>query len=111
MHIREGELRAYQDGELEPVAAEQVEAHLAACERCRDKAARGAARAERVAAHFASLSPGKGFSPLSPGVARSRLGGRLGENQKENQSWWNQLGGRMPRSAWGFIRETETNSI
>jgi len=48
MHLSEGELRAYQDQELNQPATQKVEEHLASCLRCQEKAEALQIQARRV---------------------------------------------------------------
>ncbi|GEM_PF-177395 len=71
MHLNEGQLRAFLDDEL---AARDVASHLAACAECRARRDEIAARAERVAAHLASLELSSAFVIAREAIAKHPVG-------------------------------------
>jgi hypothetical protein len=79
MHPTEGEMRAYQDGELPEPQRAEVRSHLVECARCRQQAGEMAARSERVHCQLSILSPVQEVLPAH--AARARL--RLKTAQKE----------------------------
>ncbi len=72
MCIEDGVLRARLDGELGPLQAREVEAHLAACTACRERAEAMAARAGRVGALLSDLNPAEALVDAGAALARFR---------------------------------------
>jgi len=103
MHLEEGEIRAYQDRQLEPAAAVRVESHLEACPGCRARAEAVHEQAARVRSRLAVLDEPQ--SCPNPAAARRKLSARLQQEheQKERQPMWKQLTSKLSRPAWAGI--------
>jgi hypothetical protein len=72
MHLSEGEIRAFQDLELDASRRAQVEKHLASCEPCRELAETLLRRAQKVSDRLSNLQPD--LDQVSqPAAARARL--------------------------------------
>ncbi|MDI6695529.1 MAG: zf-HC2 domain-containing protein [Anaerolineales bacterium] len=82
MHLTEGEIRSYQDQQIDLATARRIETHLAACADCRSKAQALSERAQRVQARLNHLqiSPPQ---PIQPAAAHQRLMARLPEEMEE----------------------------
>jgi hypothetical protein len=103
MHLTEGDIRAYQDHELETNTQEQVRAHLASCARCRGKAEDLLARARRVEDRLATLTSEPIQAPISIRSARQRLDARLNRTEKEHETMWSKFFSRLSRPAWASL--------
>jgi hypothetical protein len=102
-HLKEGEIRAYQDRELPDSQSRRAEAHLASCQTCQAKAREINARSQHMAGQFSRLEPVP--TPSSTTVlpaARRRLAERL-EQEKEKLSMKPKIFNRLPRAAWAAI--------
>jgi len=55
MHLTEGEIRSYQDQQIDLATARRIETHLAACADCRSRAQALSERAQRVQARLNHL--------------------------------------------------------
>ncbi len=95
-HPTEGELRACHDRQLGAEQQVRVEAHLAACRRCREQAELLSSRAESARKHLGGLEAP--FLPLSPHLAHARLESYV--SRKENPVMSNKLFSRKARPAW-----------
>ena len=80
MHPTEGEIRAYQDGELPEPNQEQVRSHLAGCARCQRQAGEMVAQSERVHRHLSILAPVQ--EPALAPAARAQLQARIAEKER-----------------------------
>lgn len=98
MCIPDGILRAKLDGELSETDLARVEAHLEACERCRERARELAERAERVGALLSGLAPETAEEPADAGRAFARFERRLSAAPARRPFW-------IPRltPAWSAI--------
>lgn len=103
MHLKPGEIRSYQDGEVCQTERQRLEAHLAACAICREKADWHASQAQRVNARLDSLQPAEAAHPLPLRTARHRLEQRIESETQENQTMLNKLFNRISRPAWVAI--------
>ena len=65
-HVDDGTLHAYLDGELPPVEAERLAAHVAACERCRARVEEERALIERAAGILSRAVPAPPERPAPP---------------------------------------------
>jgi hypothetical protein len=106
-HLNEGQIRAFQDGELEQAALQHTADHLATCRRCREKAAIIQSRAGTVSQRLSGLTPEGDYRSLqepnymTSGQARARFTAHLAEREtKEKVFMWNKFKTRIPRSAW-----------
>lgn len=95
MHLNEGEIQAYFDGELSSADQDRVAAHIEACQACR--AVASDLQSERSLA-------GQSISILEPSVSapdavrmRARLDSRIKQLQKENQTMFKKI---FTRPAW-----------
>jgi len=100
MHLKPGEIRSYQDGEVSQAERQRVETHLAACASCREQAGQQASQARRVIARLDSLQPAQATHPLPLRTARHRLERRIETETQENQTMLNKLFNRISRPAW-----------
>jgi hypothetical protein len=94
MHLTDGQLRAYQDGNLGDVRALE---HIAGCTTCQQRAEQIGARAASVEQLLASLAPTDAEAPLPARAAQSRLEKRY--LQKE-QTMWQKISCSQQRPAW-----------
>jgi len=101
MHLTEGQIRAYQDGELPESKQKWVRAHLVECARCQSQADEIAARSERVGRHMSILAPAK--QPMPARVARARLDARITENTEKERTMWHKLFRGRYRPAWAAL--------
>ncbi len=97
-HPTEGDLRAHLDRQLPGAQQARLEAHLAACQRCQERAKALADRAAGARQRLDSLSPSATFPPLPPRFARARLESRI--SRKENNLMPSKLFSRAARPAW-----------
>ena len=83
MHIKDGELRAYQDQQTTLSRRAEIESHLSRCTRCQRQAEIVGERSKKINAQLERLSaPAERL--VSPGAARLRLESYI--NEKENTS-------------------------
>lgn len=101
MHLTDGQIRAYQDHEVEAAERERIRAHLEACPTCRQLAEARQERAAQVARRLAALAPLPHQAPASPAAGRARLQAYI--SQKEVNSMSNRIFGRQARPAWAAI--------
>ena len=81
MHLPEGQIKSYLDQELAPTEKERVEAHLATCPSCQQRANKLAAVGSGVSQHLSALTASQAQAP-SLGSARVRLQNRIAEKEK-----------------------------
>lgn len=98
MHLSEGDLRAYLDGELEVQRQEQIQAHLAGCDACHKLAHGLALRADFVTRRLEELDASPAQAPISLRTARARLDRRLA--QKEKTPMFKRIFARPYYTAW-----------
>lgn len=103
MHIEEGEIRAYQDGELQEPGRSRLESHLASCTACQQRAARLAARAGLVQVNLAKLDAPAGEGPLPVRAAHARLESQINQYPKEKDNMWKKIISRQYRFAWAAL--------
>ena len=84
MHISDGELRTYLDQELSNSELERVNAHLASCSTCQERADALSKRAGTIRTRLASLAGSQDIRQISIPTARARLEERI--TIKENKS-------------------------
>ena len=82
MHLKDGEIRAYQDGETSEESRSRVEAHLASCAACRERQEQLYATAGEAAHMLARLTPSPKVRVESAGAARLRMGALIAEKEK-----------------------------
>ena len=70
-------LRAYLDHECEPLDPAELQAHLASCPACRERAGALSSTALRVGAHLASLDVPPSLSESNPQIALARFKANL----------------------------------
>ncbi len=101
MHLSEGKIKAYQDGELSQQEQREVNEHIETCQRCQELANTIAARSEQIADHLTNLSQ-KSAIPFSPVfTAQQRLSNRLTQSkEKENLPMFKNIFARSYRPAW-----------
>ncbi|GAB4506214.1 MAG: hypothetical protein Kow00123_03520 [Anaerolineales bacterium] len=83
MHIREGMLRAYLDEQVTPEEKRQVEAHLRACEACRERLQRLEANRDRAAAAMSDLQSTPTARLPHPSTALARFRQRYGIHEHQ----------------------------
>ncbi|HJW91074.1 MAG TPA: zf-HC2 domain-containing protein [Anaerolineales bacterium] len=105
MHLNDGEILAYRDGELSEAGKKRAEAHLADCAHCLERVQSQSVRAARLLAQLALLdpSPREAASPFQS--ARARLQTRLSTTPtlKENSNMFQKFFARPYRPAWGVV--------
>jgi hypothetical protein len=102
-HLNDGEIRTYQDGELDPAGRQRVEAHLAGCLACQDRVNLLAARAHRLFARIDGLQAAGRPNPLPLRLAHRRLEQRLEISSQEKQTMLNKLSSRLSRPVLAAI--------
>lgn len=98
MHLKEGEIRAYQDHELNEAAQQSVRDHLNACDSCRERAEDLARRAEIVGENLKRMAPHSPEAQAPTRVMRARL--EAYGAQKERPKMWNKILNRKYRPVW-----------
>lgn len=99
MHLSEGEIRTYLDGQLDPDAWRQVEDHLAACPGCRRIEQDARIRSARIEASLNNLQSPQAH-PISARIARQRLEQRIQTQTQENPTMLKRLYARVSRPVW-----------
>jgi len=98
----DGVLRARLDGQLDPLQSREIEAHLAMCGACRERASSLARAAERVENALHTLGPLPGESPVDPAIAFARFTAQ--ERAREaSPSLLGRLLARRLRPAWAAL--------
>jgi hypothetical protein len=82
MHLKDGELRGYLDGEGSRESRGRVEAHLAGCPACRERQQRLSAAAGDVAGKLAAMAPAPNEAALPVGKAQARMCTFMAEKEK-----------------------------
>ena len=100
MHLNEGEIRTYQDHELDDDARQKVEAHLKACRSCQAVADRLQAARQKMQTRLSLLEVGQPQARLSPTAGRARLDARWAALGKERYTMSNKWYKRIPRPVW-----------
>jgi hypothetical protein len=103
MHLNEGEIRAYQDQELEPADKQRVQRHLEACRRCQAKADQLLVDSQQVQEKMALLDTGMPQVRVSAAAARARLDVRRSVITKENETMSSKWYNRVPRPVWAAV--------
>jgi hypothetical protein len=98
MHLTDGELRTYLDGESAAPSQMRLQDHLDGCHRCRQRLQQLSQRAAWVSGRMQGLEAGKAPALLASGVARQRL--RAYQNHKENTPMLKKIFSRPYRPAW-----------
>jgi hypothetical protein len=101
MHISDGELRTYLDQELSNSELERVNAHLASCSTCQERADALSKRAGTIRTRLASLAGSQDIRQISIPTARARLEERI--IIKENKSMFDKIFARQYRLAWAVV--------
>jgi len=97
MHPKQGQLRAYLDGEMSEAETARLEQHLVACPACQQQAHDLTEQARGVQARLASL----GTQPLAPArLAAARAHLDFYRTQKENVTMMEKIFARRWRPAW-----------
>jgi hypothetical protein len=91
MHVKDGEIKAFQDGELPAAERQRVKSHLERCEKCRTRAGVLSARAQGVNHILSTLNPDLHETPLPTTLARARLEKRITQAEKEHETMWQKL--------------------
>jgi anti-sigma factor RsiW len=101
MHLSEGTIRAYQDGELEETTRQRTEQHLANCPRCQGKAQRLQNRAAISETGLTTLTPSEGAHARPLAFARQHLEERISLTQeKEQTSMFRKIFTKPYRPVW-----------
>jgi hypothetical protein len=104
MHLKDGEIRAFLDRELDPERMAQVQDHLSTCSRCQAQQQAMLVRSQRIDHHLAALEPHH-QSQLSVSAARLRLSRRaeIELEEKEKLPMWRKFTSQLSRPAWVAI--------
>ncbi len=97
MHPKQGQLRAYLDGETDEAETARLMQHLETCPTCQQQAHDLTAQARGVQAHLASLGA-QATAPARLAAARARL--ESYRMQKENETMLTKIFARRWRPAW-----------
>jgi len=100
MHLNDGELRAYQDGEMSVEDQARLMNHLGDCTSCQQRAESLSSQSERVISRLSVLESSESKHTISPQQAHSRLKRRLEFKEMEELSMWQKMSKRVPRPAW-----------
>ena len=98
MHLTDGELRAFLDGEFAAPDQVSLQSHLDGCPRCRQRLQQLSERVAWVSGRMQGLEAGKAPALSPSGVARHRL--RAYQNRKENTPMLKRIFSRPYRPAW-----------
>ncbi len=98
MHLTDGELRAFLDGESAASDQASLQSHLDGCPRCQQRLQQLSERAAWVNGRMQILETGKTPAWPASGVARQRL--RAYQNRKENTPMLKRIFSRPYRPAW-----------
>jgi len=98
MHLTDGEIKFYQDGELHSDEHERIHSHLQACRRCREKSGLLIKQASSVTTHIETLNPSLLSDSTSLRAARMGMKKRILE--KENTSMSKNIFNPKYRLAW-----------
>jgi len=88
MHVKDGEIKAFQDGELSAAERQRVEYHLERCEKCQRRAEILLERAQSVNLFLSTLNPDLLDAPQPANLARARLEKRISQAEKEPETMW-----------------------
>lgn len=81
MHIRDAELRAFAEGQLDDASRERVQTHLDGCASCRERLDRVRKELATLDEQLALLAPGASQRPRAE-LALARLHARIADNYK-----------------------------
>lgn len=95
----ESALRAYHDGELDPLGRPEIEKHLATCAQCGNRLQEIIAASERVQGHLVSLGAPASEVSVDPQIALSRFKARHGTG-REGVPFIGRLFARRWRPVW-----------
>jgi hypothetical protein len=98
MHLTNGELRAYLDGESAAFDRARLQSHLDGCPQCQQRAGELSERATWVSGRMQSLEARITPALSASGAARQRL--RAYQNRKENTPMLKRIFSRPYRPAW-----------
>jgi len=102
MHLNEGEIRAYQDKEMNAESIKRVQTHLETCSGCRVKAEAMLRRVQDIGRQLSVLDEGvSGLTGLKS--AKRRLATCLTTNSKEKQTMWQKLNSKISRPVWASL--------
>ena len=96
MHLSEGEIHQFHDGEMPTDRRQRTAAHLEACARCRKSSQAITSRMQFAGERLAN--PKLITQPAQ--AARLQLQRRLAEMEKETQPMFKKIFTRLPRGAW-----------
>ena len=99
MHLKDGEIRAYLDQELRIDRYPQVQAHLACCAACRDRADTLAKLSQEVDHQLAAIQADSQGGPVHADAGRKRLATAI-QTQQEKQTMTNKISSRGLRPLW-----------
>jgi anti-sigma factor RsiW len=97
IHLSDGRLRAFADGQVSGKQSEQIEAHLSDCPRCQERASLLAARTTGISWALESLAPPDKEFP-SARIARAHLQSFI--SRKETIPMSKKIFSRAARPAW-----------
>jgi len=98
MHLTDGELHAYLDGETAVSDLARLRGHLEGCARCRQRAQELSGRVAWVSQRLESLEPHKTPAMSAVGAARQRL--RAYQKEKEKDTMLRKIFTRSTRPVW-----------
>lgn len=100
MHLKDGEIRAYQDQELDDAVQREVAAHLEVCQRCQGSADRLQAARQQVQTRLAILDESQPQVRLSTTAGRASLKARQAALRKETEVMSKKWYQKVPRPLW-----------
>ena len=103
MHLHDGDIRSYQDQELEPADWQRVQKHLESCRRCQAKADQLLVESQQTRAKLTLLEAGMPHDRVSPAAASARLEARRSVSKKEYETMSNKWYSRVPRPVWAAV--------
>jgi hypothetical protein len=102
MHLNDGEIRAYQDQELRIDRYPQVQAHLASCAACRERAENLAEQSREVDRQLAAIRVDSRDGPMHAEAGRKRLAAAV-QTQQETRMMNNKVTSRRLRPLWAGL--------
>jgi hypothetical protein len=101
MHLKDGEIMAYLDGEAIQENEQQVQSHLDSCDKCHQKALQLQARSSQISEYLASFKPGVDVSLPTAQAARVYFYKRLKlDQEKEYETMLQKIFRKPHRPAW-----------
>ena len=98
MHLTDGEIKAYHDGEFRPLDEERIQLHLDVCQSCQERSDHISSMSVRVTTQVITLNP----SPLSDSrpIQEARIHMEKRILEKENNSMFKKIFTTQYRLAW-----------